>query len=91
MLEVMVLTREDCAFCDQAKEIVGRLAKEYPLTLSELDMDSLAGQDLAERGGVMFPPGIFLDDQPFSYGRLSEKKLRRELDRRLSAPLETGA
>ena len=29
-----------------------------------------------------FPPGIFVDGEPFSYGRLSEKKLRRELDRR---------
>lgn len=90
MLEVTVLTREQCAFCDQAKEILTRLAKEYPLTLSELDMDSPIGQEMAERG-VMFPPGIFLDDQPFSYGRLSEKKLRRELDRRVSASLETGA
>ena len=89
MLQVTVLTREDCAFCNQAKEIVTRLVKEYPLTLSELDMDSPAGQEMAERGGVMFPPGIFLDDQPFSYGRLSEKKLRRELDRRVSPSLDT--
>lgn len=89
MLEVTVLTREDCAFCDQAKEVITRLAKDYPLTLSELHMDSPSGQDMAARGGVMFPPGIFLDDQPFSYGRLSEKKLRRELDRRLSASLDT--
>ena len=91
MLQVTVLTREDCAFCDQAKEIVTRLAKEYPLTLSQLEMDSPAGQDMAARGGVMFPPGIFLDGQPFSYGRLSEKKLRRELDRRVSPSLESGS
>lgn len=31
----------------------------------------------------MFPPGIFLDGEPFSYGRPSERKLRRELERRL--------
>lgn len=85
MLEVTVLTREDCAFCDQAKEILARLAQEYQLSLCELDLDSPAGQEMAERGGVMFPPGIFLADEPFSYGRLSEKKLRRELDRRLSS------
>ena len=91
MLQVTVLTRENCSFCDQAKEIVTRLAQEYPLTLRELDMDSPAGQELAERGGVMFPPGIFLDEEPFSYGRLSEKKLRRELDRRVSPSLESGS
>ena len=91
MLEVTVLTREDCAFCEQAKDIVTRLAKEYPLTLNEVDMDSPAGQELAERGGVMFPPGVFLDHQPFSYGRLSEKKLRRELDRTVRPSLDTRA
>ncbi len=25
----------------------------------------------------MFPPGVFLNSQPLSYGRLSERKLRR--------------
>lgn len=85
MLEVTVLTRQDCAFCDQAKEILVALAKEYPLTVLEVEMDSPAGGEMAERGGVMFPPGIFLGGESFSYGRLSEKKLRRELDRRLSS------
>jgi len=41
------------------------------------------GQALAERGGILFPPGVFLDGAPFSYGRLSERRLRRELRRRL--------
>jgi len=36
---------------------------------------------LAARGGVLFPPGIFLDREPFSYGRPSERKLRKELAR----------
>ncbi|MGH9252739.1 MAG: hypothetical protein ACRD0W_24965 [Acidimicrobiales bacterium] len=30
----------------------------------------------------LFPPGVLLDDDPFGYGRLSERKLRRELARR---------
>ncbi len=30
----------------------------------------------------MFPPGIFIGGEPFSYGRPSEKKLRRELEKR---------
>lgn len=53
--------------------------------LREADMNSSEGQEMAERGGVMFPPGVFLDEEPFSYGRLSEEKLRRELDHRLSS------
>jgi hypothetical protein len=31
----------------------------------------------------MFAPGVLVDGEPFSYGRLSERKLRRELRRRV--------
>ena len=33
------------------------------------------------RGGVMFPPGIFIDGRAFAYGRPSERALRREIER----------
>ena len=81
-MEVTLLTQENCAFCDQAKDILDRLSGEYGLLVSTLDLGTPEGQALAERGGVMFPPGIFMGGEPFSYGRPSEKKLRRELDRR---------
>ncbi|MBW3603052.1 MAG: glutaredoxin family protein [Actinobacteria bacterium] len=84
-MEVMLLTQEQCASCDAAKTILERLAGEYPLSVATLDLASEEGQRLAARGGVLFPPGVFLGGEPFSYGRLSERKLRRELDRRLRA------
>jgi hypothetical protein len=40
---------------------------------------------LAARAGVLFAPGVLLDGRPFGYGRLSERRLRRELGR-MSAP-----
>jgi glutaredoxin len=83
-MHVTLLTRRECGFCDQAKQILGRLSQEFSLAVSMVDMDSEEGQVLAERGGVMFPPGIFLDGETFSYGRPSERKLRKELERRLS-------
>jgi len=70
-------------FCEQAKEIIGHLAVEYPLSVRMLALHSPEGQILALRGGILFPPGVFLDDEPFSYGRLSERKLRREIERQL--------
>lgn len=82
MVGVTLLTQENCAFCDRAKETLDRLSREYAISVSTLDLGSSEGQALAARGGVMFPPGILLDGEPFSYGRLSERKLRRELDRR---------
>lgn len=81
-MRVLLLTQENCAFCDQAKGILERLAAEYPLTMATLDVNSPEGRTLALRGGVLFPPGIFLDGEAFSYGRPSERKLRRELERR---------
>ena len=81
-MKLLLLTQEDCAFCDQAKQTLDRLAAEYGFAVATLDIGSPEGRSLAEQGGVLFPPGVFLDGQPFSYGRLSERKLRRELERR---------
>ncbi len=82
MVEVTLLTQGNCTFCEQAKEVLGRLSTEYPISVSVMDLGTPERQALAERGGVMFPPGIFIEGEPFSYGRPSERKLRRELDRR---------
>ncbi len=82
-ITILLLTEEQCGFCEQAKEILDRLSREYWLSVSTLDMGSPEGQRLAMQGGLLFPPGLFIDGEPFSYGRLSERKLRRELDRQL--------
>lgn len=82
---VTLLTQPQCASCDEAKALLARLGGEYPLTVSTRDLASADGQELAARGGIMFPPGIFLDGEPFSYGRPSERKLRKELKRRMAA------
>jgi hypothetical protein len=82
-VDVTLLTQENCAFCEQAKEVLGRLSEEYPISVRELDLATPEGQRLAWHGGMMFPPGIFIGGEPFSYGRPSERKLRRELERRL--------
>jgi len=83
-LRVLLLTQDDCAFCDAAKTILVRLEREYPISLATLALESLDGRTLAERGGILFPPGIFIDDEPFCYGRPSERALRREIERRMS-------
>jgi glutaredoxin len=80
--EVLLLTQADCTFCDQAKAVLDRLAEEYSLSVVTRDLSSSDARAAAERAGVLFPPGVLLDGEPFSYGRLSERKLRRELKRR---------
>ena len=82
-VQVTVLTQANCDFCDQAKDLFTRLSTEYPLEVRELDLETDEGRRLAESGAMMFAPGIVFDGKPFSYGRPSERKIRRELNRRV--------
>lgn len=81
-IEVLLLSEEDCDFCVQARGVLERLADEYPLAIEDEPLGSERGQTLALEGGVLFAPGVFIDGTAFSYGRLSERKLHRELERR---------
>lgn len=79
-IRVTLLTQDDCTFCDHAKDVLARVAADYPLEVEEIDLGSPAGQALAVGEGVLFAPGVLLDGALFSHGQLSEKKLRRALD-----------
>lgn len=81
MRRVTLLTQPDCALCDHAKEVLGRLAGVFAVEVEVVDLGSDRGRTLVEGSGMAFPPGVLLDGRPFSYGRLSERKLRRELER----------
>jgi len=83
-ISIVILTQQDCASCEAAKAIVERLARKYALSVSAVSMDSPDGVSLAEAGGVLFPPGIIIDGDLFSYGGLSEPMLRMEIERLLS-------
>lgn len=84
ILSVLILTQENCGFCDAAKTMLERLSHEFPLAVSTLSVESAAGRALAEKGGILFPPGIFFDGEPCCYGRPSQARLRREIEQRLS-------
>ncbi|MBI2717338.1 MAG: thioredoxin family protein [Rhizobiales bacterium] len=83
-LPILLLTRENCGYCDLAKQMLDRLSGEFPLAVSTLSLDTPRGQQLAEDNGILFPPGLFIDGKAFSYGRPSERKLRRAIEGRLS-------
>lgn len=87
-ISVLLLTQENCGFCDAAKTVLERLARKYPLSVSTVSLDTAAGQALAEKGGILLPPGIFFDGEPFCYGRPSEPQLRAEIERRLARRAE---
>jgi glutaredoxin len=82
-VEITVLTQDDCGFCDDAKRVLDRMSAEFPLRIKEIGLAGEEGQTLARAAGVLFAPGVLVDGKPFSYGRLSERKLRRALGKRL--------
>ena len=82
MISVILLTTGACALCDEAKASLERVGQDFPLDIDVVPVDTERGKRLAHQAGIAFPPGVIVAGQPFSYGRLSERKLRRHLQRR---------
>jgi glutaredoxin len=79
--EVVLVTKADCGLCEQAKDVLGRIAPEFRLEVREVGLESEEGKSLALQAAAPFPPVVFLDGEAFSYGRLSERRLRKALRR----------
>jgi glutaredoxin len=82
-IHVTLLTKPQCGYCDDAKALLQRLGGEFHLAVETVDIQTPLGEQLARDSNVLFPPGLLLDGAPFSYGRVSERKLRRELERQI--------
>jgi glutaredoxin len=76
---ITFLTQQSCHLCDQAKTTLDELNGDFDLTIDEIPIDSPEGRSVAASAGIMFPPGVLIDGTPFSYGRLSARKLRKAL------------
>jgi hypothetical protein len=77
---ITLLTAPSCRLCDDAKVVLNRVALDFDLTIESISIDTTRGQALMIEYQVAFPPGVLIDDKPFSYGRLSERRLRRMLE-----------
>ena len=81
MTVITLLTQADCAYCGHARKVLARVGDDHPLEITEIDITSDPGRMLAARAGVVFAPGLLVDGRPFGYGRISERRLRRTLQR----------
>lgn len=79
---ITLLTQPNCTLCEQAKRVLTRVARDIPLTVTEVELTSGEGRTLATEADILFAPGVLLDGELFSYGRLSERKLRKTLTAR---------
>ena len=78
-ISVLLLTQPACEFCGHAKAVLEQLGQEFSLTVREVDLASPEGRRLALDHGVVFAPGILIDDALVSYGRPSQRRLHRLL------------
>lgn len=84
-VRITLLTKSDCGLCEHAKAVLQRLGREFDLSVREVDLATPEGHALATAARMAFPPGVIVDGQAFTFGRLSERRLRRHLSR-LAAP-----
>ena len=79
MTEITIVTTEDCTFCEQAKQMLARVAADAHVEVREVPLDSPEGRQITATIAAPFPPVVLLDGDAFSYGRLSERRLRKAL------------
>lgn len=82
-IEAMLLSKRDCLLCHEAEVLLNDLATEYPLVITVIDAESPQGSELMQRFLLLFTPALVLGGEPFGYGHLSGRALRREIDTRL--------
>jgi hypothetical protein len=75
---ITLLTREGCHLCDDAREIVRRVAAEVGSSWGETDVDGDPGLR-AEYGDLV--PVVLVDGKEHGYWRIEEPRLRRALAR----------
>ena len=76
MSELLYVTTEDCHFCEHGRRVLDELAVDR----REIAVDSAEAVALAARGiPLAFLPVLTDGARVVAYGRLSAKRLRKEL------------
>ncbi|MGL4173062.1 MAG: glutaredoxin family protein [Actinomycetota bacterium] len=73
---IVLLTRAGCHLCEQARDVVSRVAQEVGVTWREDDVD--ASGELQEKYGE-FVPVVFIDGEQHDFWRINEVRLQKAL------------
>ena len=82
---LILLTANHCHLCGHGREVLAALAAEDVLVWREASESSPVGESLASGAPPMRPLLFGEDGRIVAAGRLSARRLRRELDRHASA------
>lgn len=80
-LGVTFVTAPGCHLCERGREVLAELAKRYPLDIREIALTSPAGRRALAASRAPFPPVVLVGGEPVAHGRLSRRRLARDLDR----------
>lgn len=77
-LRVILLSAPDCHLCDHARTVLHHLTQNSTsFDIEEINWSDPAGAALVRRDGILFPPALYVNDELWGYGRLSERALRK--------------
>ena len=76
-IQIDILTKKDCALCDDAKEVVERVLPDFPATLKMIDIESHS--DLFEKYKEKIPVVRINGKETFVY-KVHEITLRKKLE-----------
>ncbi|MGH3327996.1 MAG: glutaredoxin family protein [Streptomycetales bacterium] len=75
---VRLLTKPGCHLCDEAREVVARVAADLGVPWDEID---ITGDDELRRGFAEQIPVTMVDGRQHDFWRVDERRLRRALTR----------
>ncbi len=79
MMTVTLVTAEGCHLCQRGREVLDVLDREGLLAWREVDADSDEGRLLTAIAPPLRPVLFGVDGRVVAYGRLSARRLRRQL------------
>lgn len=80
-IQITLYGKADCCLCDEAKQVLRRVAAAYPVALQEVDI--LGDPVLQDHFGAEIPV-VFVEGRKAFKFRVPERELRRRLDRALA-------
>ena len=83
MIELILYARPACHLCEEMAAVVARVARDVPLTLTKVDIDT--DRDLKERFGLSIPV-LRMGGRTVAKVRVDEHELRRRLERYAADP-----
>jgi glutaredoxin len=75
-VKITLLSRRGCHLCDEARDVIERVAADVGADVDERDVDS-SPEDLAQYSDMV--PVTFIDGVQHDFWRVSEERLRAAL------------